>query len=114
MDQVDPEAAAQCEPPLRSILKHSLACDVRNEPVAPNVSDPVDISVNFCMESTLSTISEFDNVIKVLYNTKNFLVLLNCLRCNRYVLKGETIPVIYLHLDDVGNAVKKAGFVWRG
>ena len=32
-DQVDPEAAAHCEPPLRSILKDSLACDVRNEPV---------------------------------------------------------------------------------
>jgi len=113
--QADPEAAAERESRLRSMLKDSLVCDVRNEPIVPTVSNPVDIiCVNFCLETSLPAMTNFENVVKVLFGMlkpKGFLLLLCSLGCNWYLVKENKFPCIFLSLENMENAVNKAGFV---
>jgi len=115
--QVNPEAVAKCESRLRSILKDSLTCDIRSEPIVPSVSKPMDIiCANFCLETSLSTMSDFEHVMKVLFEmlkSKGFLLLLCSLGCNWYLIKEVKFPCIYLQLEDIENAVKRAGFIIR-
>ncbi|XP_065904257.1 nicotinamide N-methyltransferase-like [Dysidea avara] len=115
--QVSLDAVAKRESQLRRILKDPLTCDVRNEPIVPNMSKPVDIiCANFSLETTLPTMTDFEHVMKVLFdmlNPKGFLLLLCSLGCSWYLIKEAKFPCIYLRLENIENAAKKAGFVVR-
>ena len=103
--QVNPDAVTIRESRLRSILKGSLTCDIRSEPIVSSVSKPMDIiCANFCLETSLSTMADFEHVMKVLYEmlkSKGFLLLLCSLGCSWYLIKEVKFPCIYLQLEDI-------------
>ena len=113
--QVNPDAVTIRESRLRSILKGSLTCDIRSEPIVSSVSKPMDIiCANFCLETSLLTMTDFEHVMKVLFEmlkSKGFLLLLCSLGCSWYSVKEVKFPCINLRLEDIENAVERAGFI---
>ena len=111
-----PHAVVEREELLRSIIKDSFTCDVKQSPmVLPGLSKTPDIiCTNFCLEFAIPSNERYTGVLKEVFTMlkpNGFLVMLSNLECTWYAVGGTKFLCVCLTKQDIENALREVGFV---
>ena len=113
----DPNAVVEREMKLRSILKTSFTCNVRESPIVPSfLKCPTIICANFCLEVSLPSKDSYNAALKEIFEMlepNGFFVMLLSLECSWYTINSTRFSCISLKPKDVEDALKNVGFVIR-
>ena len=111
-----PCAVVEREKLLRSIIKDSFTCDVKESPmVLPGSSKTPDIiCTNFCLEFAISSKESYIAVLKEVFTMlkpNGFFVMLSNLECTWYAVSGAKFLCVYLTKQNVEDSLREVGFV---
>lgn len=112
----DLDAVVERETKLRSALKSSITCNVKQSPIVPGSLKSNIICANFCLETSLPSKDSYNaalNEIFEMLEPNGFFVMLLSLECSWYTVSGTKFPCLFLKTSDVEDALKKVGFVVR-